>query len=151
MHDRHTSTGLERARMIDWIETTEQARTYLTSVQAHLAARHSPDTSVARQAAETAAAKRYLVAASIKVSTLQRSLIALESAKEVSEPSLRTRSEIVRQLTARYMELENKVSEAGVLLQGSGANTASHDRQLSTSSSIITASSMPPSSPTKKD
>ena len=149
MHDRHTSTGLERARMIDWIETTEQARTYLTSVSGHLAARHSAETSVARQAAETAAAKRYLVAASIKVSMLQRSLMALESAKEVSEPALRTRSEIVRQLTSRYMELENKVAEAGVGV--SNSNTSSHNRQPSISSSITASSSNPPSTSPRKE
>ena len=97
----------------DWLLVHQQAKILLQDARQHLSRRSTAPT-IKDQHSASAAAKRCLVLAGTKVTTLQNGLNAIESGKglaSLGEGELRRRRDLIRELNTEILGLE-RLSQA---------------------------------------
>jgi regulator of vacuolar morphogenesis len=90
----------------DWLEIHKQAKTLLQDARQHLSRRSTAPT-IKDQHSASAAAKRCLVLAGTKVTTLQNGLNGVENGRgSLGEGEIRRRRDLIRELNAEILGLE---------------------------------------------
>lgn len=103
----------ERVNQEDWLQVHQQAKILLQDARQHLSRRSTAPT-IKDQHSASAAAKRCLVLAGTKVTTLQNGLNTIESGKglaSLGEGELRRRRDLIRELNTEILGLE-RLSQA---------------------------------------
>jgi regulator of vacuolar morphogenesis len=103
----------DRVNQEDWLLVHQQAKILLQDARQHLSRRSTAPT-IKDQHSASAAAKRCLVLAGTKVTTLQNGLNAIDSGKglgSLGEGELRRRRDLIRELNTEILGLE-RLSQA---------------------------------------
>lgn len=100
----------DRVRDEDWLEIHKQAKILLQDARQHLSRRSTAPT-IKDQHSASAAAKRCLVLAGTKVTSLQNTLNAIETEKDrgrvgLGDGEIRRRRDLIRELNAEILGLE---------------------------------------------